>query len=568
MKRYLDGLRLQLLGFIILPLSLILLVLAVTGVQVHQEAMRRLVAERDERSVRAAAAAISQQLHHRGAAVRSIVLRLDDGADPGTVLEQASYLRDDYDAGLAIYDHEGKLIDSVDVIQGLLDLPVNGVAREMAIDDTIFSEHYVDDDGEAIALVVARGEEHVVVGSFTISSIMRSTNLSPQSRAETYSTFLTDRSGRVLTSLGIELTDVQMSDHPGVQAALRGDTGSSYLPADDGEHVVAFSQIPQTSWALIIEEPWETVTSPVLDLSLIAPLVLVPVLGVMLIALWFGSRQIVGPLRELEQMANHLAGGDYDAVAEPVGGIAEIQHLQQTLGLMSERIQAAQNALRGYISTMTRTQEDERRRLARELHDETIQDLIALRQQAQMLEISLGDDDHVITQDLKKLHQSTQEAIDRVRRLTRGLRPIYLEDLGLVPALQMLARDTEFELGIKVLFQPDGQIQRLNPETELALYRIVQEALSNINRHANASHVLISIGFNTQTVVITVRDDGIGFQVPDQTSDLARNGHFGLIGMVERAELINARLSIQSNPEHGTEIITRLLLNNPSNTED
>jgi len=561
MKRYLDGLRLQLLGLIILPLSLLLLALAIAGVRIHQDAMRRLVAERDVRSVRAAAAAISQQLHHREAAMRALALRFGDGASPETILEQAGYLLGDYDGGLAILDLDGDILASTDNAEVWIDLPAVELIAGLKNGETRFSEILPDTEAGGMVLAAARSEDQVALGAFTITSLMRTATLGPMTDSDSYSAFLTDKSGRVLTSVGTVLQEDMMSAHPGVQAALRGETGSSYLPADDGEHVVAFSPILPTAWALIIEEPWETVTSPILNLSLVAPLVLVPALGVMLIALWFGSRQIVSPLRKLEQQADRLAEGDYDAVEEPVGGIAEIQHLQRTLTMMTQRIHTAQDALRGYINTITQTQEDERRRLARELHDETIQDLTALGQQVQIIGINRRNNGLDDIQELRDLHQSTQEAIERVRRLSRGLRPIYLEDLGLIPALQMLAQDTELELDIPASFRSEGDLRRLDAETELALYRIVQEALSNVSRHARAKHVWITVNFKEDGTLLAVRDDGVGFQPPDQTSDLARTGHYGLIGMVERAVLIGAHLDIRSNPNQGTQITARLPLN-------
>jgi len=561
MKRYLDGLRLQLLGLIILPLSLLLLALAIAGVRIHQDAMRRLVAERDVRSVRAAAAAISQQLHHREAAMRALALRFGDGASPETILEQAGYLLGDYDGGLAILDLDGDILASTDNAEVWIDLPAVELIAGLKNGETRFSEILPDTEAGGMVLAAARSEDQVALGAFTITSLMRTATLGPMTDSDSYSAFLTDKSGRVLTSVGTVLQEDMMSAHPGVQAALRGETGSSYLPADDGEHVVAFSPILPTAWTLIIEEPWETVTSPILNLSLVAPLVLVPALGVMLIALWFGSRQIVSPLRKLEQQADRLAEGDYDAVEEPVGGIAEIQHLQRTLTMMTQRIHTAQDALRGYINTITQTQEDERRRLARELHDETIQDLTALGQQVQIIGINRRNNGLDDIQELRDLHQSTQEAIERVRRLSRGLRPIYLEDLGLIPALQMLAQDTELELDIPASFRSEGDLRRLDAETELALYRIVQEALSNVSRHARAKHVWITVNFKDDGTLLAVRDDGVGFQPPDQTSDLARTGHYGLIGMVERAVLIGAHLDIRSNPNQGTQITARLPLN-------
>ncbi len=566
MKRYLDGLHLQLLGLIILPLSLLLLALAFAGVRIHQDAMRSLVAERDERSVRAAAAAISEQLHHREAAVRAIAQRVEDGVYPQIVLDQVGHLLEDYDGGLAIFDLAGNALASAGDAQSWLDVVPEGLIAGLENGDFRFSDDFLDTNMGAVILVMTRRGDRVAIGAFTVASLMRSATLGPTIGSENYRAFITDRSGRVLASVGADMPQEKMASHPGVQAALRGESGSIFTPAEDGEHVVAFSSILPTRWALIVEEPWEAVTSPVLNLSLIAPLSLVPVLIVMFIALWFGSRQIITPLRKLEQKASRLAEGDHEAVEESVGGITEIRHLQRTLAIMTQRIRNAQDALRGYISTMTRTQEDERRRLARELHDETIQDLIALGQQVQMIGMELRNAGLDDVQEIKQLHQATQEAIERVRRLSRGLRPIYLEDLGLIPALEMLARDTENEIGVPISFHSEGDVRRLDADTELALYRIVQEALSNAGRHANANHVWITVHFEEGAVGISIRDDGAGFRPPEQTSDLARYGHYGLIGMAERAVLIDAQMDIQSEPNKGTQIRIHLALDDGEET--
>ncbi len=112
MKLRLGGLQLQLLGLIILPLSLALLVIAVAGIRIHQDAMRQLVAERNERAVRAAAAAISEQLHHRESSVFGLSRRLADGVPPSSVIEQESFLSPDFDGGLGVIDGDGLIITS------------------------------------------------------------------------------------------------------------------------------------------------------------------------------------------------------------------------------------------------------------------------------------------------------------------------------------------------------------------------------------------------------------------------------------------------------------------------
>jgi signal transduction histidine kinase len=142
--------------------------------------------------------------------------------------------------------------------------------------------------------------------------------------------------------------------------------------------------------------------------------------------------------------------------------------------------------------------------------------------------------------------------------VTRALRPIYLEDLGLATAFEMLAQETTRNTGLPVDFRRIGAERRLNPTTELALYRIVQEALNNTARHADASQAIISLAFSPEQVDLEITDDGKGFEVPKSPAEFAPGGHFGLLGMFERAELIGADLKIQSTPGKGARLAVHL----------
>jgi two-component system sensor histidine kinase UhpB len=160
-------------------------------------------------------------------------------------------------------------------------------------------------------------------------------------------------------------------------------------------------------------------------------------------------------------------------------------------------------------------------------------------------------------QSLKELEELAERTVENLRRLTRALRPIYLEDLGLVTALEMLAREISQANHLSVDFQQSGQERRLSREVELALYRIAQEALNNVVRHAGAKHATLSIRFEKE-VSLEVKDDGIGFAVPKSPTDFAPSGHFGLLGIRERADLIGAKLEVQSEAEQGTRLSVRL----------
>jgi len=312
------------------------------------------------------------------------------------------------------------------------------------------------------------------------------------------------------------------------------------------------------------EDAWKIATDPILELTLVAPLVLIPPLLFAVGALWFASRQIIQPLQELETKAAALAWGDFDAIKDSVGGISEVQHLQLELTEMSRKVQAAQEGLREYIGAITSAQEEERLRLARELHDDTIQSVIALKQRVQLAQKSVKD--QTSRRTLGELETLSEQTIENLRRMTRALRPIYLEDLGLVTALEMLARETSQNNAMSIEFQKSGEEQRLSHEVELALYRIAQEALNNVVRHSQAKRANLHISFGEKHIVLEVSDNGIGFNMPKSPTDFAPNGHFGLLGMSERADLIGARLEVQSEAGNGTRLIVHMPFSSRNST--
>ncbi len=191
-----------------------------------------------------------------------------------------------------------------------------------------------------------------------------------------------------------------------------------------------------------------------------------------------------------------------------------------------KRYGAAQQSLHGYIGAITAAQEEERRRLARELHDDTIQSLIALKQRVQLAQLNQSNGSG--TQSYSELEELTENTIDNLRRVTRALRPIYLEDLGLLAALEMLTREVTRVTGLEVGFNISGPEQRLSPKVELALYRIIQEALNNVSRHAEATHASVNITFKSESVLLEVVDNGRGFEVPRSPAEFAPSGHYGL----------------------------------------
>jgi signal transduction histidine kinase len=152
----------------------------------------------------------------------------------------------------------------------------------------------------------------------------------------------------------------------------------------------------------------------------------------------------------------------------------------------------------------------------------------------------------------------TEQTIENLRCLTRALRPIYLEDLGLVPALEMLTHEAGQGMGIPLEFQCQGVEKRLDSAIELAFYRIAQEGFSNIARHAQAKHATLTMTFSAPSTSLHIVDNGVGFNFPTSPSEYAPSGHYGLLGMYERAKLMGAKLEILSSPGKGTRLTVTL----------
>lgn len=559
------GLNLQFFALFFIPLIGILLLVTFGSLTLHQRAMRQLVGERDERATRTAASALGEQLYHRSAAVQGLALRASDHISPEEILGSSDFLQDDFDFGMAFFSPQGALLASAgdtaswekvqDELSLVLDAALAQVGEQTAFSLPLF--HSSDDECLVFVAFSYNLESPIAVGAFSPVTLARRTLAGAFTPGEGSSAFLVAQDNHVIYQIGALSNSEEINYHPGVAEALRGESGTTYVQVEDSEHVVAFSPVQPTGWALVIEEPWESVANPLLNTTQLAPLILVPVLLLALVALWFGARQIVQPLQSLESRAADLAWGNYQTIAESVGGIEEINRLQRTLIHLAEKVQRSQAGLHSYIGAITAGQEDERGRLARELHDDTIQAMIALNQRVQLTQLMVGDDPEAISA-LEEIQTLTEATIQDLRRIIRAMRPLYLEDLGLVAALEMLVREISTAENIPIVFQSHGKEKRLAPETELALYRIAQEGISNVVRHAKAEQAVLDLHFSSSEITLTIRDNGFGFEVPESPAEFAPGGHYGLLGMHERAELMGARLEILSALGDGTQLVVVL----------
>jgi signal transduction histidine kinase len=323
--------------------------------------------------------------------------------------------------------------------------------------------------------------------------------------------------------------------------------------------LVSLARVEGADWSVIAWEPVEDLIGPILRLSSLAPVVAAGAAVLSLLILGFGWRTIVRPLQQLAQAAEQVSWGDLSAISDPVGGAQEIHDLHQALMDMADRIQGYEAGMRDYLAAMTRGQEAERARLARELHDGPVQDLIALRQRAEMAQRLVGRGEAEQAEALlEELRSAELTTLEELRRLIGALRPSYLEDLGFVPALEMLVRQVAERTAAQVQLETVCTDQRLAPEVELAAYRIAQEALNNALQHARAENITVRVRCDSDGVTLSVGDDGVGFELPPRPDLLTQAGHFGLLGMRERATLLGGSFRIHTAPGEGTRATVRL----------
>ncbi|TSA84539.1 GAF domain-containing protein [Deinococcus detaillensis] len=221
---------------------------------------------------------------------------------------------------------------------------------------------------------------------------------------------------------------------------------------------------------------------------------------------------------------------------------AEIQRRGQEL----EAVSARQGELRQFLSLFTQAQEEERRRISRELHDDTAQVLVALGRRIDRLGRDLTGESRERAADIRA---DLNSAIESVRRFARNLRPSVLDDLGLLPALEWLVSQSRTPTRLEV----QGAERRLSGFAELTVYRAVQEALGNVDKHAQASSAAVRVMFQAGEVDVSVSDDGRGLDRAEAERQ-TQAGHMGLLGLRERVALSGGELSVESSAGQGTQV--------------
>jgi PAS domain S-box-containing protein len=255
------------------------------------------------------------------------------------------------------------------------------------------------------------------------------------------------------------------------------------------------------------------------------------------------SRQHVnGELRHIS--------ANWEPIRDSEGSIVEVQ---TTSFDVTER-ERLREALREYSTRLARSHEEERLRISRALHDQTIQTLLALANNIGN-DLVRGEMTERVKARLGQVRSVLLDEVEELRRLCRGLRPAILDRMGLEEAVRWFVRQTCQEAGVEGTVEVGGENGRLHPVVEVRLFRIVQEAVNNAVRHGQPQKVEVKLEREDGRLRLEVKDDGRGFEPPESYVQLVEKGRLGLMGMAERARSVGAEVRIESQPGDGSRVL-------------
>ena len=207
---------------------------------------------------------------------------------------------------------------------------------------------------------------------------------------------------------------------------------------------------------------------------------------------------------------------------------------------------------KAYIAKLVETEEAERRRIAQELHDETLQTLMVIANKAEAL--ALAGTDEAQAQGNLWIKQQVLQTMDDLRRLSMNLRPSILDNFGLVSGVRWLVNNSNSQNGCHLDISVNGDEHKLSGLSEVTAFRVVQEAITNIQRHSGATSGAVTLGFEADRLLVQVQDDGVGFDPPERLGAFVSESKLGVIGMEQRVLSIGGELHLESYPGSGTRI--------------
>jgi len=421
--------------------------------------------------------------------------------------------------------------------------------------------------GQAGPLGYLAGELHLAHAGFDLVTL-------PE-QEETVHSEVVDGQGYIIAQSGEDTYEPEAHAEILAEFIAKGESGTAVHYVDgDPDHVVAYYPLESLPGGVVVEQRK--------DRALAIPRrlernLLWTGLGAVVVAsagVWLHSRSVVRPIRELTKASATIAAGGLDDPIhmrreDEVGQLArsfeamrlrlresQEQRLRWEEELESrvrQRTQEVQSLLRRIISA----QEEERMRIARELHDESAQDLLALLAGVQAAEMALPGSPQKAKEVLTGVKPSAKRALEDMRKSILELRPSALDDLGLAPAIRGFAESRLRLANIELRWEAVDELDDLPEPTTIALFRIAQAAINNVVQHSQASHVRIHLSSTESHVAIEVQDDGLGFDFASLRPSPTDTRGLGILGMKERANLIGGTVELDSEPGQGTTVRIR-----------
>ena len=504
--------------------------------------------------------------------------------------------------GVWVLSPQGTLLAQAGSPKATADNITNGITQAMAGlgDNAFLVLPAIDKPGAAIPLgtVVTRIASHegattalvavhtvslnslrpYVPSSYSNTDLGRATAPGGVGNAHTtYHLEVMDANGITILGVGPDERPGELSYHFRVMRGLMAEGKAATLLHKPGQgeafeqHVMAAVPLPSSPFYIVLEQPVDVALA--LPMELRNTLVLLTSLGFIatLIVAWITTRHVVKPTEELTAAALRMAGGDLESPVD-VSAQDEVGRLAESLDAMRQKLRSAYHEveiantelerqvkertarLEEVLGKIISAQEEERSRLARELHDETAQTLGALSIVLDRARDGLHRDDVEALEHISAAKAIDTRLLEETRRLILDLRPQALDDLGLGPAIRWYLETHLETVGVEASANVQERRQRLPRHQEVALFRVVQEAVNNIAKHANAKHAWVSMAFQDSIATLVVRDDGKGFNPAVILTPGRPANSVGLLGMQERVRLLNGRLVVRSEEGKGTEI--------------
>jgi signal transduction histidine kinase len=561
--------------WIILPLFVVIIGILITSTLTYQQVVASLLIDRDRQLAIFSAERVSQTLNDYAFALKAAYqmdMREVQFTEMVNInLDPSPEILKLFSAGVIIVDEHGEVLAStpqdVEPIGSHVDQQTYFI-RTREEKTPIFSDVLIDkrtgEDMVVLAVPILNEQQEfkgALLGAIHLHTTSLSDPILKLSVGDEGFAYLVDSHGRAIFYPDPNEIGADFSDRQAVTKVIAGESGGMLWNSPTGERLVlGYAPVEGIGWGLVVREPWEAVIEPVQIYETAVGVTVSIALMIAVFLLWRGGLRITLPIRSLVTQISHLAAGEKTEPIPP-SGILEVDTLAQAFDQMTARIHSYRAGLRRYVGAITSSQEEERKRIARELHDETVQNLVAILRQIELHQTT--EDSPKQLEQLQELQRMVEETIRGVRQISRDLRPLALEDLGFVPALESQLQLTRKD-GLSAQLEILGKPYPLPPEIELALYRIAQEALSNARQHAHALNLRAKLTFDDAFVQLEVYDDGIGFTPPASLNELAQHGSFGLMGIQERVGAVGGRLEISSEPAGGTHI--SVLIPKPGNS--